>query len=164
MNRNRNHRLGGTVLELSLVLSVFLMITMGMLDLGMAVFRYQVLNNAACQGARRAIVHGALATVTGVWGPTKIGPVAANTTGTYGIVDGTGDNPSDGIAKMLVGCDLSQTNITVNWNLNGSSGTTASNTVGSNVQVTVSSPYTPIMWFLGGKRTITASSTMQITH
>ena len=160
--RKRNRRRGAYILELSIVLVVFLVTTFGMLDLGSAVFRYHVLSDAARQGARRAIVHGQLATVEGVWGPAQIGPVAATTTGVP-IVDGSGPNPNDGIAKMLVGCDPSKTYITVNWNLNGSSGTTASNTQGSNVRVTVTSPYTPFMPFLSGG-TLSASSTMQVAH
>ena len=147
---------------MSVVLSVLVVTTFGMLDVGSGVFRYNVLNHAARQGARRAIVHGTLSSVEGTWGPTTIGPIAATTTGVP-IVDGSGPNPNDGIAKMLVGCNLSKTYITVNWNLNGSSGTTASNAVGANVRVTVTSPYTPFMPFLSGG-TLSAASTMQITH
>ncbi len=113
--RSRRRR-GASALELSIVLMLFLTVTVGMLDLGREVFLYHVLNNAARQGARRAIVHGQLATVEGVWGPTKIGPVLASTSGSYGIIDGHGDFYNDGIANMLVGCNLSQTYITVNWN------------------------------------------------
>ena len=156
MKKKKNYRRGAAALEVSLVLGVFLMTTMGMFDFGRAVFLQHVLTHAARQGARRAIVHGQLA--KSPWGTTQISDYA-NSSGTDAIVNGA----NDGIAKMLVGCNLSNTLITVNWNLNGSSGTGASNAVGANVRVTVSSPYTPIMPFLSGG-TLTAASTMQITH
>ena len=60
---------------------------------------------------------------------------------------------------MLVGCDLTKTTINLQW---GSGG----NAVGSPVTATVSTKYTPIMWFLTPQKTLTlsASSTMNITH
>ena len=108
-------------------------------------------------GARRAIVHGALS--SSPWGPGQIGPDFVSTSGTVPIVGGAGD----GIAPILVGCTPSKTKITVNYNLNGSGGTTASNAVGANVRVTVQTTYTPIMYFLS-TGTLSAASTMQITH
>ena len=153
MNRRRNRRRGATIVEMSIVLSVFLMLTLGMIDLGTCVFRYHVLSNAARQGARRAIVHGALANSAldgGPWGPTTI-DVAATSTSTP-IVGGA----HDGIAGLLVGCNPAQTTIEVQWTKN-------SNAVGQPVQVTLSTPYTPVMWFLTGG-TLTAASTMQIVH
>jgi Flp pilus assembly protein TadG len=162
MNRKRNCRRGASVVELSLVLWILLMVTMGMLDVGRAIFLNHVLSNAACQGARRAIVHGQMAAVEGVWGPKKIGPIAATTTGVP-IVDGSGPDSHDGIAKMLVSCNLSKTNITVDWNPDGSNGAGATNAVGANVRVTVTTPYTPFMPLMTGG-TISAVSTMQIVH
>ena len=150
-----NGRRGASILEMSVVLSILVTTTFGMLDVGSGVFRYNVLNHAARQGARRAIVHGTLSSVEGVWGPTTIGPVAATTTGVP-IVDGSGPNSNDGIAKTLVGCDLAQTTIEVQWIDGG-------NNLGQRVRVTLTSPYKPFMTFLTPV-TITAASTMQITH
>ena len=113
MNRQRtNRRRGGTILELALILPIFLMLSLGMLDLGRAVFRYHVLNQAACQGARRAIVHGALADAVkegGPWGPTKLGPDAMTTAGVP-IISGT----RDGIARHARRLRSSQTP-TLRW-------------------------------------------------
>ena len=85
MTQRRNRR-GGAVLELSFSLMLFLTLTMGILDLGVGVFRYHIVSQAARQGARRAAVHGELATAIGVWGPNTI-DVAANANG-IPIVDG----------------------------------------------------------------------------
>ena len=106
------------------------------------------------RGARRAIVHGALANVEGVWASSISVPNVQSAAGTgVAIVDGQ----YDGIAKMLVACNLSKSSITVSY---------SGNAVGNNVTVTVTTQYTPIVWFLGPKSlpTLSASSTMQVTH
>jgi Flp pilus assembly protein TadG len=157
MNQRQNRRRGAAILETSLVLMAFLILTFGMLDLGIGVFRYIVISHAARQGARRAIVHGQMS--PSPWGTGQIGPVAVSKS--TAAIAGTS---RDGIQGMLVGCDTTKTLITVDWALNGSGGTTASNAVGSNVRVTVASPYNPFMWFLGSGGTLSASSTMQIAH
>jgi hypothetical protein len=141
------------VLEFAFVLFVFLTITLGMLDLGLGVFRYHVISQAARQGARRAIVHGELATGLGVWGPTAI----ETTAGTAGvpIVDGA----DDGLQPMLVACNLDETTIRVTW-------PTGSNALEEPVEVTVSTTYTPLFSFIfsTGTLTLSASSTMPIAH
>jgi Flp pilus assembly protein TadG len=141
---------------MSIILTVFVILTFGMLDLGMGVYRYHIISNAARQGARQAIVHGANSTTLGVWGPTTIGPVAANSSG-VAIVDSTGDSDNRaGLKPLLYGCDLSQTNIKVEW-IDGS------NAVGKRVRCTVTSPYTPFMPFLSSV-SLSAASTMPIAH
>jgi hypothetical protein len=139
---------------------IFTILTSGILDLGMAVFRYNILANAARQGARRAIVHGQLAPplTVGVWGPTTIDKYASATG--VPIIDGgvrqDGGTP-DGLKRLLVGCDLTQTKIKVEWIDN-------SNADGKRVRVTVSCPYTPLMTLLLKSVTLQASSTMPIAH
>ena len=149
----RKHRRGAAVLEMSIILMTFLVLTMGMLDMGIGVFRYHIVAQAARYGARRAIVHGDRATQLGSWGTATI-DVAANANG-IPIVDGV----DDGIAPMLVGCDLSQTRIRVEWLEGG-------NSFEQPVRVTLTSPYTPIFSFIFPIATIdlTASSTMGIAH
>jgi Flp pilus assembly protein TadG len=149
----RKHRRGAAVLEMSIILMTFLVLTMGMLDLGIGVFRYHIVAQAARYGARRAIVHGDKANQLGSWGTGAI-DVVANANG-IPIVDGA----DDGIAPMLVGCDLSQTQIQVQWLEGG-------NSYEQSVRVTVTSPYTPIFFFIFPNTTIdlTASSTMPIAH
>ena len=149
----RKHRRGAAVVEMSIILMTFLVLTMGMLDMGIGVFRYHIVAQAARFGARRAIVHGDRATQLGSWGTATI-DVAANANG-IPIVDGV----DDGIAPMLVGCDLSQSRIRVEWLEGG-------NSFEQPVRVTLTSPYTPIFSFIFPIATIdlTASSTMGIAH
>ncbi len=149
----RKHRRGAAVVEMSIILLTFLVLTMGMLDMGIGVFRYHIVAQAARFGARRAIVHGDRATQLGSWGTAMI-DVAASANG-IPIVDGV----DDGIAPMLVGCDLAQTRIRVEWLEGG-------NSFEQPVRVTLTSPYTPIFSFIFPIATIdlTATSTMGIAH
>lgn len=156
--RQRDRR-GATVLEMALWLGLFLLITLGMLDLGLGVFRYHIVSQAARLGARRAIVHGELATALGVWGPTAI-----NTTGddqsTPIMIDSPEDPPlAVGLGDLLVTCDRENTTVDVEW-------PSGSNAFGEPVRVTVTTPHTPVFaWiFPGGTINLTASSTMAIAH
>jgi Flp pilus assembly protein TadG len=150
-SRASRKRRGATTLEMAIVLGVFLTLTMGMLDLGIGVFRYHILANAARHGARQAIVHGAMASALGVWGPSTIN-VAANTSAVP-IIDG-----ANGLRPLLIGCNLAATQVRVEWP-NG-------NEVEDPVTVTVTSPYQPIMLFIfpNVPKTLSASSTMRIAH
>ena len=153
MRSRRHHRRGATVLEMSIILMMFLTLTTGMLDLGLGVFRYHLVSEAARQGARRAIVHGERATALGVWGTETIDvPATANG---IPIVDGTGD----GLQPLLVGCNLSASRIKVEW-------PSGSNAYEEPVRVTVTTPYQPVLlWiFPGDLITLTGTSTMTIAH
>lgn len=156
MRRARTNRRGATVLELSIVLAVFVVLTFGMLDLGIGVFRYHILANAARQAARRAIVHGENANALGPWGPTAIDVTAAD--GGTPIVDGDDFDGyyRDGIQDILRGCDLEETTIRLEW-------IDDSNAVQKRVRATVTSPYRPFMFFLTPV-TLSATSTMRIAH
>ena len=68
----RRLRRGATAIELAIVLTLFLTLVFGMLDLGIAVFRYHIVCEAARQGARQAIVHGKLSDKLGTWGPAPL--------------------------------------------------------------------------------------------
>jgi TadE-like protein len=134
------------------VVLALLIIILGMLDLGLAVFQYHVVSEAARQGARLAIVHGQMAPSGwngGSWGTTTINQ-SANTTGTPIV---------DEIKPLLVGLDLTQTTIKAEW-LDGS------NAPENRVRVTVSTTYQPCVTFIFGNTSInlSASSTMPIAH
>ena len=132
---------------------VFTTLTLGMLDLGVGVFRFHVISQAARQGARRAIVHGELADVLGVWGTAPVNTLAS--ANGVPIVDGV----NDGLQPMLVGCDLDATTIQIDW-------PTGSNALEEPVRVTVTTTYTPVFSFIlpDGALTLSASSTMPIAH
>jgi Flp pilus assembly protein TadG len=145
----RADRRGATIVEMAIVVSVFLTLVLGMLDLGIAVFRYHLLAQAARQGARQAIVHGSMADRLGPWGP-------ATYTGTSDV---DGHPIVAAIRPSLVGLHLSQVTIQAEW-------PDADNKFEQRVRVTVSAPYQPMMTFIFGNPTFTlqGTSTMRIAH
>ena len=143
------NRRGATTVELAVVLLSLLTICLGMLDLGIGVFRYHIVSQAARQGARLAIVHGTLAPPQlAQWGP-----------GTYSGKGDSSDPIPLAIAPYLAGLDPSQVDITVEW-LDGDTDPD------SRVRVTASTTYTPALTFIFGSTTYApkAISTMRIHH
>lgn len=143
-------RRGASAVEMSIVVFVFLVLVLGMLDLGLGVFRYNTFAQAARQGARQAIVHGSMADRLGTWGPAPYSGLASDA------------HPiAAAIRPSLAGSDLSEITIQAEWPDGG-------NDVSEDhrVRVTVSGPYRPMMTFIFGSPTITlrASSTMAIAH
>lgn len=55
--RQRDRRKGQALVEFALVIPLFLLLLVGLFDLGRAVFAYNTLTNAAREGARIAIVN-----------------------------------------------------------------------------------------------------------
>ena len=95
LRRQNSPRRGTTLPEMALTITALLMLALGAIDLGMAVFRQNVLSHAARQGVRQAAVHGRLARSGwkgGPWGPN------ADTNYTYGPVAAT-DADRPGRAK-----------------------------------------------------------------
>lgn len=137
--------------ESAIIILAFLLLVLGMIDIGRGVFRFHQLSQAARHGCRQAIVHGALAPAGwngGTWGPATI-----NVKG-----DAAGTPIVDAVKPMLVSCELDKTTIQVEW-LEGS------NALEKNVRVTITSTFTPILagWF-GGAFDLSAASTMPIAH
>ena len=128
---------------------VFITLVLGMLDLGLGVFHYNMLAQIARQGARRAIVHGSMADQLGVWGPDS-----------YSGTGSDGSPIAQELQSSLPGFNLSEVSIQVDW-IGGNEVTED-----HHVCVTVTRPYQPIMTFIFGNPTITlqASSTMAIAH
>jgi Flp pilus assembly protein TadG len=56
MSRSRGDARGQTLVEFALILPVFILMLVGIFDVGRAVFAYNTLNNAAREGGRVAIV------------------------------------------------------------------------------------------------------------
>jgi TadE-like protein len=144
--RKRDRR-GATMVEAALILTAFLILVLGMLDIGIAVVREQILSQAARQGARAAIVHGSRS--FSPWGPSQYGPASAS----------SADAKAQVIANYLAGIDPSTVNVTYQW-LDGS------NLVEARVQVTLTAAWTPIVQSFFGNNSVTlsASSTMPIAH
>jgi Flp pilus assembly protein TadG len=145
-------RRGATAAETAVVVLVFLILVLGMLDLGIGVLRYNSVSHAARQAARQAMVHGSLAPAKvqgGPWGPDTI-DAKASSSGTPAVAT---------LQPYLFTCDLDKTTVHVEW-------PDGSNEPGKRVRVTVSTPYQPMMTFIFGNPSITlqATSTITIAH
>src|SRR4051794_12079630 len=110
MTRGRRiaRRRGAAMVEAAIVLTVFLTLIFGMLDLAIAVFRRHVISGAAGMGSGRAAVHGGLAPSDwdgGPWGTAAFGPVAATST----------DVKVAAIAPYLAGMDPATVSISMSW-------------------------------------------------
>ena len=143
-------RRGVAAVELAAVLFVFLTMVLGMLDLGIGVFRYHVLAAAARHGARQAIVHGSMADELGPWGPGKFNGNGADT------------HPlAESIRTVLTGFQPADVKIVAEWPDGGNEFTNE-----DRVRVSVSADYRPIMTFIFGnpKVTLEGTSTMPIAH
>lgn len=150
LQQRSTRRPGATLLETGIVFGVFLGLALGMLDLGIAVFRYHLLSQAARHGARQAMIHGSLAPATvGSWGPGTIN-VAANTSGVPLV---------DAVKPFLIGFDLSKTQVLAEW-LDG--GIDAD----QRVRVTITTSYQPATPIISGTQPLTlrAASTLAIVH
>jgi Flp pilus assembly protein TadG len=151
--RRIGRRRGATILETAIILPIFLLLVLGMLDLGIAVFQHHALCQAARQGARRAVVHGELASRLGSWGP----PGQASST--QGMADVDFHEIASVIRPFLTGFDPSSVSVAADW-IDGN------NRLGSRVQVsvTVDRPFL-IPRMLGFESiTLEGKSTMQIAH
>jgi hypothetical protein len=134
--------------ETAIVVTVFFMLVLGILDFGLGVLRYHLVDQAARQCARQAIVHGSLADRLGPWGPADY--------------SGTGDDAHpvvQSVQSSLIGLVPSDVQFQIQW-IDGT------NDVEDRVHVTVTAPYQPMMTFIFGNPTLTlrATSTMPIAH
>ena len=154
----RPRRRGGVLVDAALVMVPFLTLALGMVDLGIAVFRQQVVSRAAREGARKVIVNGKAALTT--WGTTTINSYATaqNVPIVTWLVSGDGQF----YKGALYGLDLSVTTIQVAW-IDGSNDPEAAS---NRVRVTVSTTYQPMLTFIFGSPTYTlsATSTMSTAH
>jgi hypothetical protein len=155
LRRHSRARRGATLVEGAIIASAFLLLLLGMIDLGVGVFRHNVISQAARHGVRRAIVHGEKVLPGydgGRWKPSAsntVGPVAASASSHPILAE---------IRPMLVACNPDATMVTVDWLDSGDA-------VEQRVRVTITTPYQPILTsFFGGSITLTASSTMPIAH
>src|SRR3954471_2835036 len=81
MPRRRGRSTGQALLEFSLILPLFLIMLMGVIDVGRAIWAQNSLASAAREGARFAIVHGGSATTAcpiGPPGPDTVIPVVSS--------------------------------------------------------------------------------------
>lgn len=144
-------RRGGVTVEAAITIPVFLTLVLGMIDLSIAVARYNTLSQASRHGARQAVVHGKLAPAGwngGPWGTVTVDQQAD-----------TNAWPANAIGPMMANCPLDDSNIRVEW-------PDGNNEPGSRVRVTVTSNYQPMITYIFGSDPIalSSSSTMLISH
>jgi len=141
-------RRGTTTVEAVVVLGVFLTLVVGMLDLGVVVFRQHQLSYASRGAARTATVHGSEASLIGVWGPTTVGPVQVSSAGPIPVE----------FRRHLCGLDPSSVTMRVEW-------PDGNNEPGSRVVVTLETSYhSSLTWLFGSTVPIRSVSTMPISH
>lgn len=132
---------GSTLVEFSLIAFMFIMILLGVVEMGRMVLVYTTVANAARAGARYAIVHGGDRTGSGVNGPSGPG----STTQIQTVVQ---NFASAGLVNV------SNLNVNVTYP-NGA------NTAGSPVSVTVSYTYDPLIPFFSTLLNTTIGSTSE---
>jgi Flp pilus assembly protein TadG len=134
---------GATIVEFGLVAVMFVVVLLGVVDMGRMVLVYTTLAQAARAGARYAIVHGADRTGAGPNGPS--GP-AANPIQVVTVVKNFASagplNPA-GLGTPAV------------FYVDGT------NTVGSKVRVTVTYTYDPLVSYYNSLLNVTMSSTSE---
>lgn len=142
-------RRGVAAIEGAVVLGTLFVLVFGMLDLGLAVCRYNTLSCAARALARVAIIRGAKAAPEWpAWGPSSYA--------------GSGNSASE-MATVLAPylCTLSPADVAVQitW-------PDAGNQVGNRVSVQLNYAYHPLTPFIGygGPLSLSATSTMKIVH
>jgi Flp pilus assembly protein TadG len=142
-------RRGAAAVETAIVLLVFVVLVLGMLELSIAVLRYNIVSQAARQAARQAIVRGELAPPKlSEWGPASFSRNA-----------NAADPTVEAIQPYLTGLDLNNTTIAIDW-IDGST------KIQKRVRVTIVTSHQPFLTFIFGSSawTLNGVSTMQITH
>jgi hypothetical protein len=147
--RSVRDRVGVTAIETAVVLSVFLMLSFVIINLGLSAFRYNTLGAAARRVARESIVHGAAASPEReVWGPT---PYAGNAADEHSIASVA--------AQILPTMNPAEVAVEVSW-------PDGENRENDRVRVRltyVDAPFIPFM-SLGAPLTLKADCTMRIVH
>ena len=139
IRRAATHRRGATVLEMAIVSPLVLTLLIGTVDVGIAVYRYNAIAEAARAGTRYAAVHGSSAS-------TQVGP-SANNTDVENIVRSR--------APGFIASDLT---VTSSWPDGG-------NGPGDHVTVSVNYTYRPAMiWVLSKTVKFGCTSTLTISH
>ena len=134
------HRRGATTLEVAIVSPLVLTLLIGTVDLGIAVYRYNTIAEAARAGTRYAAVHGSSAS-------TKLGPSANNS------------DVENVVRSRAPGFIASDVTVTSSW-------PDGTNDPGDHVTVSVNYTYRPaIIWVLSSKTLkLGCTSTLTISH
>jgi Flp pilus assembly protein TadG len=137
---------GNSMVEFSLVAVMFVMLLLGVVELGRMILVYTTIAQAAKAGARYAIVHGSFRTGTGVDGPSGPG----NTTQVQTVVQ-----------NFASAGPLQTSSLTTTVTYPTISGLCGTNQPGCPVQVTVSYPFTPLLGYFNSMLSVSLSSTSE---
>lgn len=135
------------MIETAFILIPLCVLTLGLLDFAVGIYRYHILSEAARQLARNAIVHGEFADRLGPWGPNTFSGKAdsSNTIATT-------------VKPYLVGMDPAAVSISVAWPED-------TNEVEKAVRASLTTDFHPVLtsWFTSSI-TLRATSEMKIAH
>ncbi len=162
--RNRRGSRGQSVVEFALVLPIFLMLTVGVIDLGRGVYYYNTLANVAREGARFGIVlsdpaNGSWATLGNLHYTMSGGSPVVNTSKVYNPPEVAGLASTNTIVGRIAAkagiLDLQQLKVTIE---------APSRQPREQLTVEVEHPFRPIVSYILGDVTIAmkASSMMGI--
>lgn len=137
---------GNTMVEFSLISVMFIMLLLGVVEMGRMILVYTTIAHAAKYGSRYAIVHGYFQSGT------------TSTTATVTAIQTQVQNFS-GIAPLKT----SSVGVTVTYPTYSYSGNTycGTNAVGCPVQVKVTYPFTPLLGYFNSMLSVTLSSTSE---
>jgi Flp pilus assembly protein TadG len=137
---------GNSMVEFSLMAVTFVMLLLGVIEMGRMILVYTTIAHAAKYGERYAIVHGYLRTGT------------TNTTATVTDIQTQVQNFS-GIAPLIT----SNVNVAVNYPTYtiGSNTYCGTNAAGCPVQVQVTYPFAPLLGYFNGMLSVNLSSTSE---
>jgi Flp pilus assembly protein TadG len=154
-NRRRlSSQRGQSSVEFALTIVILVVLLVGMLELTMFVYTYSVLADAAKEGVRYAVVHGASGTAPA--GPTGV-PQTSDSWGTCNSSDSDTDSVINAVQHYaaLSLHSTSAINVFVCY-------PDKSNNPGSAVQVSVNYPYQPLFGLGWPKVTVAANSAGRI--
>jgi len=136
------------MVELALCFLGFLLLTVGTMEFGMAMYAYNSCTFLARDGSRWASVHGSQS------------QTAASCTASQGVADGCPANSTDVqnyVTSQSIGLDTSQFTVTTNW--------TPNNTPGAEVTVTVAYNIVPLAGLaLKQNMNVSSTSEYEIVH
>lgn len=137
---------GSSTVEFSLIAVMFVMLLLGVIEMGRMILVYTTIAHAAKAGARYAIVHGNFRTGAGASGPSGPGSDTQVKTVVQNFAS----------AGLIT---LPADDITVNYPTTGVA--YAPNGPGCLVQVTVSYPFTPLLGYFNSMLSVSLSSTSE---
>jgi Flp pilus assembly protein TadG len=146
-NRWKDNR-ASAIIEFALISFMFVMVLLGIVEMGRMVLVYTTIANAARAGARYAITHGSDRTGSGTDGPSGPGTPCTCTQ----IQTVVQNFASSGL--------LTPSNVTVTVNYPDTTNSPA-NKPGSKVQVIASYPYDPFVSFFNSRLSVTFVSSSE---